>query len=125
MKKNQHDEIEYECVRCGTTVKENDKVCPNCGDSVEEEVISKNQPSPASSQEVSTEAKAQTTEEIKKSKIDSLTMLGGLAGLIMSIYIAGQFPNFGMVGNGIVGFLFAPVGVFIGVFIVGLFNKKR
>lgn len=36
--KKEKDE-EYECVRCGTLVKANDKFCSNCGDNVEEEVI--------------------------------------------------------------------------------------
>lgn len=35
----QHEETEYECERCGDTVKADDKVCPKCGDNLEEEVI--------------------------------------------------------------------------------------
>jgi hypothetical protein len=32
------DEIEYECMACGYAVKSEDKVCPKCGDNLEEEI---------------------------------------------------------------------------------------
>lgn len=35
---------EYECVRCGCTVQADDKVCPNCGDSLEQFVGMENSP---------------------------------------------------------------------------------
>lgn len=38
-RKKKNEEYEYECIRCSATVKADDKFCPKCGDSLEEEIV--------------------------------------------------------------------------------------
>jgi len=82
MSRKTKEEYEYECVRCGATVKSDDKFCPKCGDNLEE--VTENIPESKAVSKVSHGLAATKTTGLKmKGKIFYVLGVLCIIGLIV------------------------------------------